>query len=97
MISLSCKTNHQFCFDLKKNHTNNLANEILNTVLAIHKHTHTNEHKPNRNMKVETRKAKAPSPPSAKPTDSTSKANDKYYLQLNGDDDKLFTNETSYC
>lgn len=49
------------------------------------------------NINTEIRKAKAPSPPSAKAANSTSTpTNEKFYLQLT-QEDKLFTDESSYC
>lgn len=48
---------------------------------------------------IETRKAKAPSPPSMKAANNNKGAtttNDKFYLQLT-QDDKYYSNETSYC
>ncbi|XP_055316855.1 WAS/WASL-interacting protein family member 2 isoform X2 [Sitodiplosis mosellana] len=53
---------------------------------------------PSRNMKATTeiRKAKAPPVPLAKAANSSTPTNEKFYLQLN-QDDKLFTDESSYC
>lgn len=44
---------------------------------------------------IEIRKAKAPSPPSMKSTNNAA-TNDKFYIQLT-QDDKLYTDESSYC
>ncbi|XP_031640172.1 verprolin isoform X2 [Contarinia nasturtii] len=54
---------------------------------------------PSRNMSkatTENRKAKAPSPPSIKTGNTATSTNEKYQLQLT-QDDKHFTEESSYC
>lgn len=56
----------------------------------------TIQHAKNMYKFTEVRKARAPSPPSVKTATSSSSTNDKIYLQLT-QDDKLYTNDSSYC